>query len=143
MITMRVRVNPFGAIYVDGTLKSEEELGWFETTLPQGRHMLRAVHPGFGEWEKEINLLQGEEEIRINFMKEKLANITTGRVGGAIIYVDGKSTLTETPGQIQIRVGRRRIEVRKDGFTSDPAFLDVMIEEDDPEPLRFTFSLDS
>ncbi len=74
-------------------------------------------------------------------MEEKQANITSGEIRGAVIYIDGEPTEFETPTAVMLRVGNRRIEVRREGYTSDPPYIDVLIEGDEPEPLRFTFEL--
>ena len=141
--TLRLLANPFGAIYIDGSRVRGEERGWFETTLPRGRHWVRIVHPGFGEWEKEIEVVQELEERRIDFLIEKRVNITSGLINGATIYIDGNATEFETPSEVKIRVGRRRIEVRKEGYTVSPSFREVLIEGDEQEPLRYTFELEN
>ena len=142
MATVRVLVNPFGAIHLDGNQVRSEEAGWYETSLPMGTHTLRATHSGFGEWEKEIVLDQNRHEYRINFLQEKRVNITSGRINGASIFIDGQLVENlETPTEVNIRIGRRRIEVRRDGYTTVPPFYDVFIEGNEPEPLRYTFEL--
>jgi hypothetical protein len=136
-----VLINPFGTVYLDGTEVRGEERGWFETQLQEGRYLLRATHPGWGDWEKEIELTQEVQEVRINFLQTRRVNITTRGIHGATIYVDGQPQDVQTPSSIDVRIGRRRIAVEREGYTAAPPYVDVLIEGDEPEPLRIVFDL--
>ena len=138
--TLRVLPMPDGAIYIDGQRVQEELPGWLERELPRGRHTLRVTNSRFGEWEKVIDLNNEEEVYRINFNDVKQANITTGEIRGAAIFVDGVDTGLETLTTIELRVGIRRIEVRKEGYGS--AYKDILVESDSPEPIRVVFELE-
>ena len=140
---LRVLVMPFGAIELNGTLVRGEESGWHEEMLPMGTHTLRVTHPGYGVWEKEIDLDQDLQEERINFRQEKRVNITSGRIRGAEIYIDGESIGVQAPAEVNLRVGLRRIEVRRDGFTSNPPFYETLIEGEADEPIRVVFELEN
>ena len=141
--TLRIRAYPPAAIYLNGSLEEREATGWFEKSMSMGQHTVRVAHPTLGEWIREVNLDSDVEEIRIDFSKEQQVRVTSGRVNGAQIYVDGERTEFETPTVMNLRVGLRRVEVKKEGFTSDPPFQEILIWEDTVTPLRLRFNLTS
>jgi hypothetical protein len=115
MATAKILVNPFGAIYVDGTLVRDEDSGWYESPLIRGTHEIRVTHPGFGAWVKRIAFQNELQEVRINFLKEMRVKVTSGFIGGAMIYIDGASTGFETPSEDTVRLGNTTLEVRTEG----------------------------
>lgn len=153
--TLNVLAYPFGAIELDGQRVRGEEQGWFTQVVPRTTHRIRVTHPAFGVWEKDVKLNTASDTIRVNFNQQVSASITTVNennqpVNGAQIFVDGKPLLidgqslpVETPTQIQLRVGRRHIEVRKAGYMATPAHVEQLIEEgaDANRPLVFKFTL--
>lgn len=146
--TLNVLANPYGTIELNGQVVRGEERGWFTQVVPRTRHRIRVTHPAFGVWEKDVDLTTASDSIRINFNHQVRASITTVNddnqlLNGALIFVDGEPLDFETPTEVQLRVGRRHIEVRKEGFTAVPAYIEQLIEEGDDanQPLVFKFTL--
>lgn len=146
--TLNILANPFGAIELNGLNVRGEERGWFTQVVPRTKHRIRVTHSSFGVWEKEVDLTTASDSIRVNFNHQVRASITTVNednqlLNGALIFVDGQPLDFETPTEVQLRVGRRHVEVRKEGFTAVPAYIEQLIEEGDDanQPLVFKFTL--
>lgn len=120
--------------------RSPARSGLFKTTLTPGTYQLRISHPEYGIWEKSIRVRQGDQNISVDFTKRVQANIGAN-VFGASIFIDGVQAEPETPARLNLGVGVRRIEVRKEGFTSDPPFIEQLVEGTEPDPLQFAFIL--
>ncbi len=65
--TLSVRVQPWGAIYINGTLRQEEADARYTTALPAGRHRVTVTHPQLGTWEREVDVeAGGERRLTVN-----------------------------------------------------------------------------
>jgi len=58
---LRVLAQPWGTIYVDGTLHVRESDVWYETSLPTGRHRVTVVHPVLGQHVRDVDVPAGED----------------------------------------------------------------------------------
>jgi hypothetical protein len=56
---LRVLAQPWGTVYIDGTLHVRESDVWYETSLPAGRHRITVVHPVLGTRVQEVELPAG------------------------------------------------------------------------------------
>ena len=137
---LRIQVNPPGTIYINDVQQVEEATGSFEKSLPSGQLQVRIVHPAYGVWDKEVILDGIEEELNIDFTKERQVRITSGLLNDAQVYVDGQLTEFSTPITMNMPIGLRRVEIKKSGFTVDPPFHDILIEEGS-ELIRLRFTL--
>lgn len=57
---LRVLVQPWGSIYIDGTLHERDTDVWFETQLSVGTHQVMVVHPSLGRKTQEVRVSAGE-----------------------------------------------------------------------------------
>lgn len=58
--TLSVRVNPWGSVYVDGTLRARDTDLRQDLSLPPGAHRVRVVHPELGAQEQEVQVRPGQ-----------------------------------------------------------------------------------
>ena len=138
---LEVEATPGSDIFIDNSkrrLPNNSDV--LKTTLAPGSYALRVSHPEYGTWEKSIRVSEGDQRISIDFTQQVQVNIGAN-VFGASIYIDGVETKQETPAQLRVGVGVRRIEVRKEGYTADPPYIDQLIEEGESSPLQFAFQL--
>jgi len=135
---LQVVVKPFGSVYIDGMSKTENTSEPYEADLPVGLHRVKIVHPTFGYWEKDIEIKPDSlQAIEVDFNKEvKITVASTPE--WAYIYVDDKDTRYQTTQVIHVRVGKHRIEVRREGFVVEPDVIVLNLEDDLAEPLHFT-----
>ena len=83
---LRVLVQPWGSVYVNGALRQRNTDVWFETTLPAGAHEVTAVHPALGRVTRQIDLPPGGEQsvvIDLRAAPASQADTTTGAPGDA------------------------------------------------------------
>ena len=59
---LRVLVQPWGSVYVDGSIRQRNTDVWFETTLPAGTHEVAAVHPALGRQTRSVQIAPGAEQ---------------------------------------------------------------------------------
>ena len=140
--TLKIVAIPDGDLFIDGEKQSiSGESEWFETQIPQGTHTIRITHDDYGFWEKEVDISESEENLIVDFTQQIQADVWSSEVGAAI-YVDGvKVEGKETWARISLNVGMRRIEIKKDGYTADPPFIEQLIEGNETNPIRFSFQL--
>ena len=140
---LKVLVIPFGSIYIDGKPQyidgNPQKEYWnrqFKTELAVGAYLLRAEHPKFGTWEKKIIMEAGNpQEVKIDFNKSFKLTVTSTPVLGKI-FVDEKEK-GYAPKELTLPAGKRRIEVRRDGYVSPPQVINI--DGDINTPLRFEF----
>jgi len=131
-----ILVKPFGSIYIDGSLHKRNYQFRYETELGAGRHVIQAVHPSFGSWQKEINIEPNKEEsITIDFTRTVDFTVAAKPVWGTI-YVDDVPK-GETPKVITVRIGQHTIDVRRNGYETIGGPRNVNIEEGFKGPLVF------
>ena len=141
LTAFRIRVIPEGTVYINNRRQnSTGGSNWYETAVTSGRHSIRVSNDQYGTWEKSIDFSTGAQEVTVDFTQTLKANIGAN-VFGAAIYIDGEPIDAETPRQIDLGVGTRRIEVRREGYTATPAFIEQLIEGNESEPLQFSFQL--
>jgi len=135
--TLQVLVLPFGSIYIDGKLQKEDWDRQFKTELAVGAYLLKATHPQFGTWEKQITI-EGEKlrDIPIDFNKMVKLKITATPVDGEI-FVDGASK-GYTPKELRLRIGQHRLEVRRKGYVGETQIINL--EEERKIPILFTLA---
>ena len=138
---IRIQVIPDGDLFIDGAQQPfSSESNWFETSLSQGTHTIRVVHNEYGVWEKDIQLSSTDQSVTVDFTRQVIANVGSN-IWGAQIYIDGELTESETPDQITLGVGLRRIEIRKEGYIPSPVFIERLIEGNETDPIQFSFQL--
>lgn len=131
-----ILVKPFGSIYIDGSLHKRNYQFRYETELSAGRHIIQAVHPSFGSWQKEINIEANKEEtITIDFTQTVDLTVAAKPVWGTI-YVDDVPN-GETPKVITVRIGQHTINVRRSGYETVGGARTINIEEGFKGPLVF------
>ncbi len=135
--SVRVVVRPFGDIYINDSRKARETIQPYTEDLSPGAYRIRAVHPVFGTWEKQVAVEAGAaQEVLFNFTQEYRLTVTSDPPN-AEIYVDGKATGRYTPSLLTLSPGRRAIEVRKAGYSMDEGAQRLTLEHDVKEPLHF------
>ena len=113
---IKVLVRPWGAIYINNAIKIKEAIAPYSEQLQVGTYTVRVENPNLGTWEKEVEIKPDEErDITINFNEEVTVTVLCPGVS-AEIFVDNKTTGQWTPKEIQVRVGKHTIEVRREGF---------------------------
>jgi len=135
---LRVVVKPFGSVFIDGKRRMETAVEPYEIGLPVGPHLVKITHPSFGYWEKEIEIKPDSLfPIQIDF--EKLVKLTVAAEGveWAYIYVDGIPTNKQTTSVVTLRVGKHKIEVRREGYELVGGGREINLEKDD----RLVFTL--
>ena len=135
--SVHIQALPAGDIYINGELQASEEV---ETFLSEGPYTIRVTHNEYGVWEKDIQVSDTDERVTVDFNQQVSANVGSN-IWGAQIYIDGEQTEFETIGQIMLRVGIRRVEVKKEGYISEPPFIERLIEGNEDSPIQFSFQL--
>lgn len=80
---LRVLVQPWGSVYVDGALRERNTDIWFETTLSAGTHRVTAVHPALGRHTRSIEVAPGgEASVVIDLREASEAADSTENGGG-------------------------------------------------------------
>ena len=131
---LQVLVLPFGSIYIDGKLQKEDWDRQFKTDLEVGAYLLKAVHPNFGTWEKQITIeAETLRDIPIDFNKMVKLKVTATPVDGEI-FVDGASK-GYTPKELRLRIGQHRLEVRREGYERKTQIINL--EEEMKNPILF------
>ena len=139
--TLRLSSTPGVEIFINNRKQQlTGDRSQLETRLAPGSYQVRITHNEYGTWEKAVSINQGEQNLEVDFTRRVQANIGAN-VFGASIYIDGVDIQAETPDQIELGVGIRRIEVRKEGYSADPPFIDQLIEGNESTPLQFAFQL--
>ncbi len=54
--SLSVVAQPWGSIYIDGTLRARDTDLRYETELPVGDHQVRVEHPTLGTWERTVRV---------------------------------------------------------------------------------------
>jgi serine/threonine protein kinase len=134
---LQVLVKPWGSIYIDGKLAKKDTPVLYETELSAGRHIVAAVHPSLGRWEKAVEVKAGKtREIVVDFNRIATVLITSEPIG-CEIYVDGKFTGKYTPKELKLRIGKHTIEVRRKGFKLAGQPRVINLDGDLEQPLHF------
>ncbi|HEX9652800.1 MAG TPA: PEGA domain-containing protein, partial [bacterium] len=135
--TAKILVRPFGSIFIDGKPRLQDSDRQHSEELSTGKHTIRALHPKFGVWEKEITISAGKTvDLRIDFTKEVRATLASKPVWGDI-YVDNQPTGFQTTKEIKLRIGQRIIEVRREGYETVGGKRILNFDEDLSAPLVF------
>ena len=137
---LKVRVKPFGSLYVDDKLLRENAIAPVTETVPVGKRRVKAIHPVYGVWEKETEIVADKvRDVLFDFDKTCKLNISAVDEAGerlpGKIYVDSKFTNKYAPMIIVVRPGAHTIEVRMDKYESVEAPRVITVEKD--QPLKF------
>ena len=139
---IRIRVHPFGDIFVNGEQKATQSNRVYQDELRVGSHTILARHPVLGIWEREVTVRAGEEEeVYFNFAQE-FSLVVASLPPSATIYVDNEPLMTDTgpvitPKLIQLPPGNHTITVQLQGFKVLNGPMEIVLEEDIEEPLLF------
>ena len=132
--TLRLLVNPYGDVYIDGKLTQKKVSGQFSKELSASAHRLQVVHPTLGIYEKTFTIKpQKQVYFPIDFNKKFRLTVSSTPVWGEI-FVDDKSS-GNTPKELILRMGKHVIDVRRVGYVAKP--LTISVENDAPQPLLF------
>lgn len=134
---IEILVKPYGSIFIDGKPKQQDSDRQHTEELPTGRYTVRAVHPTFGVWEKQVAIVAGKTaDLTIDFTKVVNIIVASQPVWGDI-FVDNQPTGFQTTRQFTLRVGQHAIEVRRDGYDTIGGEKVINFEEDLDTPLVF------
>ena len=134
---LTVLVRPWGSIYVNGELKAENSATQFQGEYAAGTHRIRAVHPQLGTWENDVEVTAGSNENIIIDFNRKVNVVITSEPAFCEIYIDGEATGEYTPKQMQVPIGLRTIEVRRDGYTMEGNPVTMNFTKDKEDPIHF------
>jgi serine/threonine protein kinase len=139
---LKVRVKPWGSIYVDGQMVMENSNIVFTGRFGTGPHNLRVVHPTFGRWEQQVELSDRNLlEMEIDFNRFVNVPVTAFDVDGnpvwADIVVDNHETGDVTPKEVALRIGLRTVAAKKEGYVLVNGEKELMVTGDALRPLRF------
>lgn len=134
---LKILIRPWGSIYVDGILQKKDTNIQFETTLPVGLHKIKAQHPALGEWEKQIKI-EGNRPVDYVIDFNQMVSLTvTSEPNGCEIFIDGKASGKYTPKQLQLRIGKHKLSVTKNGYMLPGGDMEINIDGDVKAPLHF------
>jgi serine/threonine protein kinase len=141
---LNITVQPWGSIYIDDELKKKDTNVKYSCVLPGGEHVIKVVHPIFGEWKKIVRIGDGETmNVPVNFNDQVNIRITAfdaeGKPIWAEILVDNESTGELTPKEISVRIGQRTIAAKKDGYILVSGERKLMLDKYINEPIKFIF----
>lgn len=139
---LSVRIKPWGSIYIDNKIQKANTDRKYEIDLKENKYLLKVVHPTFGEWKKEINILHEKEEaVVIDFTKKVAVYVDAldenKNPVSAKIIVDNKLTDYITPERIQLHPGVHFFEIKKDGFIATEDRKEILIENNSQEAVKF------
>lgn len=124
--SLKILVIPYGSIYIDGKLHRGDDDKQFTISLPAGTHQVETVHPTYGSWETQVEIAANEQqEIVSDFSKVAKLTIASQPVWGEI-YVDGITTGYQTPRELELRLGKHVIEVRREGYAAETKTINLM-----------------
>ncbi len=137
---LQVGALPWGHLYVDGTLMREEVTAPIRIDLPARSHTVTVEHSTLGTWEREVVISPETPQIvAVDFTRLVVVRVyaedTEGNLVRGEVFVDGEPR-GSSPRAVQVRVGRRRIEVRADGYVIDGAAPRPNFEQDWTESLK-------
>ncbi|MFQ5568283.1 MAG: serine/threonine-protein kinase [Rhodothermales bacterium] len=128
--TLKISVKPFGDLYIDGMLKAQGSDAPVTETLGAGVYHVRAMHPEFGTWDKQVTIdSSGTRDILFDF-EQQFEVAVTSEPDQAEILVDGQPTGQTTPGVVLVHPGRRTIAVRRKGYIMEGAAHVIILERD-------------
>ncbi len=141
---LNISIQPWGSIYIDGQLKKKDTNINYASILRAGEHTVKVVHPLYGDWEKVIDIRDGETiNIPVNFNNLVSLSITAFDANGmpiwAEIVVDNEVTGELTPKEISVRVGQRTIAAKKAGYILVSGERKLMLDNNFAEPIKFVF----
>ncbi len=137
--TLRVLVQPWGSLLVNGTRELESTNAPYTSELAPGTYRLRATHPSYGVWDKTVQLAPGQQqEVFFDFQQIYRIQVISPPFTNAEIVLDGEPTGTFTPIPIEVRAGTHTIEVRKEGYRLEGGPRQITVEENTTEPIVFT-----
>lgn len=136
---LEILVKPFGSISIDDTLRRGDADFKYAIELAAGPHRVEAVHPSLGRWKKEVTIEPDKTLVLppIDFRRKAKLTITSVPLGGEI-YIDDEPTGDYTPKEIEVRIGLRKIAVRRQGYILEAGAKTLNIDEDIKTPLKFT-----
>lgn len=135
---LRVAVIPWGRLLVDGEEQQAEVTTMASFEVPAGSRWVTIEHPSHGTWEREVRIAPDTpQQFLVDFTQTVRLTVVAVDEGGTPIrgeiYVDDERKGT-TPRAIDVRVGLRKIEVRKEGYVLEENHFNV--ESDRTEPLQ-------
>ena len=127
-------------IYLNGQLRHEGELPVVLEQLAPGRHALDAKAEGYTGYRTEVDIKAAREtSLRIRLEAERPQTSMTLKThpAGATLFVDDKK-MEETPVRIpDIKPGRRRLRLEKDGYTTYEGTVNIVEgKETQIDPIR-------
>ncbi len=124
--TLKILVKPYGSIFIDGRLHKNDWEFVYQVELRAGSHVVKAVHPTFGEWEKTVSVAAGPSQDLVIDFRKKVNLVVSVTRGWAEVFVDGES-VGDTPKPVELHVGKHTIEVRRQGYVSQKRA--ILVEE--------------
>ena len=113
-----VVVRPYGDVHVNGEELAKGTNSRVPKELPPGTHRVRATHPTYGSWEKEVRVEPGQtEDVLFNFGQHYRVTVTSEP--WAEIVVDGEPTGEYTPREMPLRAGPHTVSVQRDGYAME------------------------
>ena len=133
---LTLRIIPYGDILIDDSLRAERIETAFVDTLAPGLHRVTARYRSM-EWTKTLSLLPGQSQQQtVDFTETVAVPITAQTEDGAPLpnaeIVVDSTAQGYTPQQLQLRIGRHTIIVRKDGFVPEERTINVDRTTQDP-----------
>lgn len=136
---LTVRAIPYGNILIDGSVRADSTGEAVVDTLAPGTYQLTARYQD-SRWSKTVILDPGgSEQVTIDFTQTVAVPVTAQTADGeplpnAEIQVDG-DVQGYTPQQLQLRVGRHTITVRKEGY--EPAQRTINVDSEPQQTIVF------
>lgn len=121
--------NPFATVFINDEQRSTQGVKSWSDSLSPGRHTIVARYRS-SEWVQVVDLRPGEALERDVDFTEKvevsiIAQTDAGRsIPNAEIFVDGDAS-GYAPQNLDLRIGRHVIEVRKSGYTNEERIIDI------------------
>ncbi len=140
--SLHVLIKPWGTLYIDDDLISENTDLKQKLNLNVGTHRIRVEHPTFGSIGKAVKINKNQtNDLIIDFNKQIPLRVTAfdseGRPVWGEIIIDGQKTGEMTPKEIRLRVGTYRIAVQKEGYTLMGGERELNLLDIPDEPQKF------
>ncbi|MGI9102944.1 MAG: protein kinase domain-containing protein [Terriglobales bacterium] len=126
---LQIASGPIGAaVQIDGRTESSWVTPFGAAKLKPGKHTVAFNMEGYKPETRDINVVAGRTQplyVQLQAVKGFIA--VNSDPPGARIFVDGADTGKVTPARVTVNPGSRNVELRKDGYQTQRAPIEVAV----------------
>ena len=142
MGALSIHAIPWGTLFVDNKLVSEDTNVRQKLDLTVGEHLVKATHPTLGKYEKTVRVENNKlTQVEVNFNQTHTIKITAldskGEHIWADIVIDGEKTGDQTPKELNLRTGTYTIDVARNGYVSAEGPKKINVDKSIEIPIQF------